>query len=96
MEEREKQEGQRNSALPDENKARLIGEIVSEAVAALGESRAMVSSGYVMIGPVGEGCPTGPTARGVRGVHEGRPLNSASECGQRARPHLAQRVIRSR
>jgi hypothetical protein len=71
MEERDKQEGQRNSALLDENKARLIGEIVSEAVAALGEGRAMVSSGYVMIGPVGErGNPTGPTARGVRGVQK--------------------------
>jgi len=95
----DEQKAPRHSAAAniDKDKARLIGEIVADAVLDLGERRAMFADGYVMIGPVGErGSPTGPTARGVRGVHEGRPLNSASECEQRARPHLAQRGIRSR
>jgi len=54
-----------------QDKARLIGEIVADAVLDLGERRAMFADGYVMIGPVGErGKPTGPTARGVRGVQK--------------------------
>jgi len=70
-----------NRAAPEieENRARLIGEIIAEAVAELGADRAMMPDGYVLIGPDRGNELSGPAARGERGTHDGiTPENSAS------------------
>lgn len=64
----------------DDVDARTVGDVIAAVVAGMGADTAMMWSGYADIGA----------------AHEGRPLNSASVCGQRARPHLAQTGIRSK
>jgi hypothetical protein len=71
--EREKLERGGNPAAPevDEDHARLIGEIVSEAIAALGQRRAMLPDAMVQFGPTAGELTVGPSARGGRGSHAG-------------------------
>lgn len=80
----------------DCDQARLIGEIVAEAVAALGQRRAMLPDAIVQFGPTAGELTVGPSARGGRGSHAGCPENSASVQPHSARSHFRQRGIRSR
>ncbi len=100
--ERDVQEGHGDGAEPvaldtDENQARLVGEIVAEFVASLGERRAMTPDCVVRFGSRASGRPGSlSVVRPNRTVgfaddHAGEPLNSASVQPQRARPHFAQR-----
>ena len=89
MEERDEQE-RLGEVSADENKARLVGEIVAEFVASLGASRAMTSETVVNFGESVSG-QRSPLRRSdqrarVGDGHEGEPLNSASVCEQMARP----------
>lgn len=80
-----------------ETEARLIGEIVEEAIAALGADKAMMPTAIVEIAPARIGRRQGRSARPVEhGGHAEAPRNSASVCEHIARPQAAQRGILSR
>src|SRR3546814_16906236 len=81
---------------PRQDRARLVGEIVSEAIAQLGERRAMMPDAQVAFGPTaGRGEAVGPSARvAASGNHDGSPRPTESVGEQNARPHLAKRGLR--
>lgn len=76
--------------------ARLVGEIIADAIAQLGERRAMMPDGYVQIGPVrerGGGTLTGPSTRGARGDHAEGPTMMDGGSGI-SRPSLGRQMWR--
>src|SRR3546814_18776978 len=81
---------------PRQDRARLVGEIVSDAIAQLGERRAMMPDAQVAFGPTaGRGEAVGPAARvAARGNQDGSPRNTASVWGQIDRPHSAHAALR--
>lgn len=102
--ERDVQEGHGDGAEPvasnaDENEATSIGKIIASLVAELGADRAMMWEGYVNFGERrvdGDAAPLRRSDQRARVGNGHEPLNSASVCEQRTRPHFAQRGIRSR
>lgn len=99
MDEREKLEETGNPAGPGLNEdARSVGEIVADLVAELGPNRAWLWSNEVNFGESvsGQRSPLRRSDQRARVGDGHEPLNSASVCEQRTRPHFAQRGIRSR
>lgn len=97
--------------LDEDERARLIGSIVAEWISSLGGDQAFTSGGVVIVGGGRENgalplsaldiCRSArglsrPSEIGVTDDHAGAPLNSASVQPQMARPHFAQRGIRSK
>lgn len=67
--ERQMEEGAGNAVHPDEDQARLIGEILAEFIAGLGRERAMFPEALVVITPADRGGLVGRGALGATPEH---------------------------